>query len=118
MKPDFSNFASIAEFYFQPTPGQVYADLAGELAILDSKTGVYYGLDPVGARIWSLLLEWKTAGEVRAILLEEYEVDAGQVQSDMLHLFGDLFTKKLIDIAPASAKPAITPVEEAVPDLR
>src|SRR5437764_14882507 len=100
MKPDFSNIASITELYFQPTPGQVYADLAGELAILDSSTGVYYGLDPVGARIWSLILEWKTAGEVRATLLEEYEVNAAQLDGDMLLLFGELFAKKLIDVAP------------------
>ena len=36
---------------------QVSCDLAGEAAILNIKSGVYYGLDPVGARIWSLVQE-------------------------------------------------------------
>lgn len=117
MKPNFSDFISLLPLYFQPTPGQVYADLAGELAILDSKSGVYYGLDPVGARIWSLLLEWKMVSEIRAILLDEYEVSAAQLESDIAHLFEDLFTKGLVEVAPPGAKPA-TREEETIPELR
>ena len=41
--------------------GQVSSDLGGEeFAILNLKTGTYYGLDAVGARIWALLLEPRT----------------------------------------------------------
>ena len=39
------------------TKDQVSCDLAGEAAILNIKSGVYYGLDPVGARIWTLMQE-------------------------------------------------------------
>ena len=36
--------------------GEVVAtDLGDEAAILNLKDGVYYGLDPVGARVWSLI---------------------------------------------------------------
>ena len=34
---------------------QVSADLAGEAAILNTKTGIYFGLDPVGAQIWQMI---------------------------------------------------------------
>jgi hypothetical protein len=34
---------------------QVSCDLSGEAALLSLKTGVYYGLNPVGARILSLI---------------------------------------------------------------
>ena len=107
MKPNFADFPSVTPLLFKPTPGQVYADLAGELAILDSKTGIYYGLDPVGARIWSLILEYKTVAEIRAILLEEYEVDPPQLEGDMAHLLGDLFAKGLIEIAPPGTIPPL-----------
>ena len=117
MNPDFSNFSSLANLLFQPTAGQVYADLAGELAILDSKTGVYYGLDPVGARIWSLILEWKTITEIRGVLLEEYEVDPAQLEDDLSHLLRDLFTKGLIELAPPGAKRPESKTE-AVPEFR
>jgi len=33
----------------------VSCDLDGEAAILNLKDGVYYGLDPVGAKIWNLI---------------------------------------------------------------
>lgn len=108
MKPNFADFAGLALLYFQPTRGNVYADLAGELAILDSKSGIYYGLDSVGARIWSLVLEWKNVGEIRDVLLEEYDVDRAQLETDISHLFEDLFTKGLIELAQPSAKPKIS----------
>ena len=99
MNLNFSDFASIGPAHFQPTPGQVYADLAGELAILNSKTGIYYGLDPVGARIWSLIIEFKNVREIKAILLEEYDVSPRQLESDLLTLLQDLNSKGLIEAA-------------------
>ena len=52
--------------------GQVSSDLGGEVAILDLKGGTYYGLDAVGARIWSLIQEPKKVEEIRDILVSEY----------------------------------------------
>jgi Coenzyme PQQ synthesis protein D (PqqD) len=43
---------------------QVSCDLAGEAAILNIKNGVYYCLDPVGARIWSLMQEPRAVAEI------------------------------------------------------
>lgn len=105
MKPNFSDFSTLAGLRFQPTEGQVCAEMTGnELSILDSKSGIYYGLDAVGARIWSLVTDSKVIAEVRAILLEEYDVEPHQVESDLSHLLEDLFGKGLIEVAPAGAK--------------
>src|SRR3954468_21965182 len=116
MNPNFSDFSSLARLLFRPTSGQVSAELGGDLAILDSKSGIYYGLDPVGARIWSLLLEWKTVVEIRSVLLDEYDVEPAQLEGDIGHLFDDLFTKGLIEVVPAGAKPPIRS-QEAVRGL-
>jgi hypothetical protein len=105
MKPDFTTFASLADLRFQPTAGQLYADLGSDLAILDSRSGIYYGLDPVGARIWSLLLDLKSVAEIRNALLEEYEVEPCQVEGDVAHLLGELFTRSLIELALPGAEP-------------
>ena len=43
----------------------VSCSLGDEAAILHMKSGVYYGLDPVGARVWSMLLEPRTVEELR-----------------------------------------------------
>ena len=77
---------------------QVSSDLGGEVAILDLKAGVYYGLDAVGARIWSLIQEPRTVNEIRDILLEEYEVEPERCERDLLVLLQRLADEGLIEV--------------------
>src|SRR2546426_12791479 len=69
---------------------QVSADLAGEAAILNLKSGVYYGLNAVGARIWSLIQEPKSVEDIRDAILNEYDVDPERCESDLLQLLQQL----------------------------
>jgi Coenzyme PQQ synthesis protein D (PqqD) len=77
---------------------QVSSDLGGEVAILDLKAGVYYGLDAVGARIWSLIQEPRTVNEIRDILLEEYEVEPERCERDLLVLLQSLADEGIIEV--------------------
>jgi Coenzyme PQQ synthesis protein D (PqqD) len=77
---------------------QVCADLAGEVVILDLGSGIYFGLDAVGARIWDLLQEPKTVNEVRDALLAEYEVQAERCERELLALLEQLAERGLIEI--------------------
>jgi len=77
---------------------QVSCDLAGEAAILNLKNSVYYGLDPVGARVWSLIQEPKTFAEIRENLLNIYDVNRSQLESDLQALITQLAEQGLIDI--------------------
>ena len=77
---------------------QVSCDLAGEAVILNLKSGVYYGLNPVGARVWSLIQEPRTVGAVLEALLEEYEVDPGRCEGDLLLLLDELIGRDLLEI--------------------
>lgn len=77
---------------------QVSCDLAGEAVILNLKDGVYYGLDPVGARIWNLIKEPKTMTEIRDAILNEYEVDPDRCELDVMALLLELAAKDLIEI--------------------
>ena len=77
---------------------QVSCDLAGEAAILNLKNSVYYGLDPVGARVWSLIRGPKTFAEIRDTLLDPYDVDRPQLESDLQALLSQLAEHGLIDI--------------------
>lgn len=78
---------------------QVSCDLAGEAAILNLKNGVYYGLNPLGARIWNLIQEPRKFGEIRDTLLGEYEVDAPRLESDLRDLLAQLAEQQLIEIS-------------------
>ncbi len=77
---------------------QVSCDLAGEAAILNLKNSVYYGLDTVGASVWSLIQEPKTFAEIRDTLLGVYDVDKPQLESDLQALLTELAEQGLIDI--------------------
>jgi hypothetical protein len=78
--------------------GQISSDLAGEVVILNLQSGIYYGLDAVGARIWSLIHEPIEVNEVLSILLDEYEVEPEQCESDLLSVIAQLNAKELIEI--------------------
>ena len=77
---------------------QVSCDLAGEAVILQLQDGVYYGLNPVGARVWQLLQEPRMVGDIRASLLNEYEVEPSQCDRDLSALLSELSSRKLIEV--------------------
>jgi len=76
----------------------VSCDLEDEAAILNMKDGVYYGLDPVGARIWNLLQKPVKVSEILETLLAEYEVEEQECQSDLINLLRELEEKELVKI--------------------
>jgi hypothetical protein len=84
------------------SPEQVSCPLGDEAAILNLKNTVYYGLNPVGARIWNLLQQPRTVGDLLTALLDEYEVEAGRCESDLLELLGRMRSEGLIQIRGAA----------------
>lgn len=78
------------------SPDQVSADLAGDAAILQLRNGVYYTLDPVGARVWSLLRNPHSVADLEDILLKEYEVEPEECRRDLLELLEELLAAGLI----------------------
>jgi hypothetical protein len=83
------------------SPDQVACDMKGELLILHTASGTYYGLDPVGTRVWSLLQEPQRVGTIRDILLDEYDVERERCTSNLFELVEKLASKKLIEVKSA-----------------
>jgi hypothetical protein len=78
---------------------QISGDLLdGEVVILNMNDDVYYGLDQVGGRIWSLIQEPITFGEIIQTLQAEYDVDHQQCVQDVLALLEDMLSKGLIEV--------------------
>lgn len=77
---------------------QVSCDLEGEAAVLNLKTGVYYGLDEVGASVWRMLNEPRRVDELVDALLGEYDVDREECQRDVIALLGELAVRGLVEI--------------------
>jgi hypothetical protein len=72
------------------------SEFGTELVILNLQDGVYYGLEDVGARIWSLLREPVTLGAIRDALVSEYDVDPARCEQDLRALVRTLVSKGLV----------------------
>lgn len=81
---------------------QVSCPLGDEAAILNLKNTVYYGLDPVGSRIWALLQQKRSVSELRDALVEEYDVEAGRCERDLLDLLEKMRAEGLIQVTSVS----------------
>ena len=72
------------------------SDMDGETVMMSIENGEYYGLNPVGSRIWTLLEAPHSLNEIIKILLEEFEVEEAECISDMQTFVTDLLDKKLV----------------------
>jgi Coenzyme PQQ synthesis protein D (PqqD) len=76
----------------------VFRDLQGELVLLNLKSGVYFGLDPVGTRMWQLLHEHRSLHEVLAALLDEYDVAETRCERDLVGFVRALVENELVTL--------------------
>lgn len=78
---------------------QVYCELGDETAILGLKNSVYYGLNPVGARVWGLLQNPRSIGEIRDTIVSEYEVTAERFENDLVELLQQMLREGLVELS-------------------
>jgi hypothetical protein len=77
---------------------QVSCRVEGEVVILNLADEVYYGLDPVGARVWGLMSEPRTVAELRDAIVAEYDVDAATAERDLLDLLEEMASRGLVEV--------------------
>ena len=75
----------------------LFQEVSGETVLLDLASEQYFGLDEVGTRIWALLNEGRSVGEMVEILLGEYAVGREQLEADVRELLGALMDAGLIE---------------------
>jgi hypothetical protein len=80
------------------SPEVLFQEVSGEIVLLDLASESYFGLDEIGARIWALLNEEKSVGQIVEVLLEEYEVDRARLEGDVNELLENLLEAGLIKI--------------------
>jgi len=76
----------------------LFRDVDGEAVILNLKDGKYYGLDPVGTRMWTVLAEQKQVRAAHRILLEEYDVSAEQLEQDLVQFVDKMALHELFQV--------------------
>jgi hypothetical protein len=73
-------------------------EVNGETVILDLKSESYFGLDEVGTRIWQLLQENGDMQKTFDVMLDEFDVDAEQLEQDMNELLDKLRKAELVTV--------------------
>ena len=76
----------------------IVRQLGDECVMLDMASGYYFGLDPVGARIWQLLSETSSLAEIVERLAQEYDVTPEQAKSDLVRFVEELKAHGLLNV--------------------
>jgi hypothetical protein len=76
----------------------VFRQLDDEAVLLNLQTGSYFGLDPVGTRIWLLIIQHGSLARILAAMVEEYAADPEVIERDLLELSRQFCTKGLADL--------------------
>ena len=79
-------------------PPHVMSRLVGdETVLLDLASGIYFGLDGVGKRIWEVVAEGLSLEETASVISSEFEVDEAQAQADVIEFAGNLVERGLLE---------------------
>ena len=78
----------------------VEEEVGGEAVLLDLGSEQYFGLDPVGTRIWALLGAAAALGQVHATLCGEFDAAPERIGEDLLALVGQLSEAGLVQVSP------------------
>jgi hypothetical protein len=79
----------------------IWRPLDKEMAILNLQNSTYYGLDPVGAFVWSLMQRPTTVRELRDAILEKYDVEEQRCERELLDLLHTLHSEGLVEVQDA-----------------
>lgn len=70
----------------------LFQEVGGEAVLLDLASEQYFGLDPVGTRIWDLIEPGLSLADIHQSLCAEFDADAERIRDDLLAL-----ARKLLD---------------------
>ena len=78
-------------------PPQVMSRLVGdETVLLDLASGMYFGLDGVGRRIWESISSGQNLGEAADAIVAEYDVDRERARQDVMEFANTLLERGLL----------------------
>jgi hypothetical protein len=75
-------------------------ELSGEAVLLNLDSEMYFGLDEIGYRIWTVLTASDSIGAAYEQLLSEYEVEPEQLWDSLDSLIGECREHGLLQLAP------------------
>lgn len=76
----------------------VFSEIDGETVMMDANFENYFGLDSIGTRVWQLLEEEISFGQLCEKLLNEYDVNQETCLNDVVPFVQHLAEQEMIHI--------------------
>ena len=81
----------------------VFTDLDDTIVMMDVDEGQYYELDPIGARIWTLIEAPRPVAEICDALAGEFDVDPDTCRQDTLEFLETANEYRIVQVQPDGA---------------
>ena len=78
-----------------PAPDVLCRVVGEEALLLDTRTGDYFALDPIGTEIWTKLAAGGRVEDVAVDIADRYGADTSTVRDDILELVDELRDARL-----------------------
>lgn len=79
-----------------PVPNVIVRGVGEEMVLLDMTRGTYYGLDPIGARIWEMIANGASLALIVERLVDEYDVTRDELEGDVERLVAEMESRGLV----------------------
>lgn len=79
-----------------PSSDALESRVGEEIVLLHLGNDTYFGLDPLGTRIWEMLKDGVALPAIRDRLAADYGVEASRVQADMERFLDDLLRHEIL----------------------
>lgn len=79
---------------------QVSCSLDNEVAILETKSAIYFGLNKVGTHVWQLLKGPHSVDHICDSVANRFDVDPSTCRADVIRFLTSLQQAGLIEVAP------------------
>ena len=93
---------------YAPNDAVVVTELDGEAILLNCESGVFFGLNALGTRIWQLLVMGEDEESISTVLLTEYAVDEARLRADLSKFLLVLVAKGLAHDACSTASSEVS----------
>jgi|GEM_PF-178386 hypothetical protein len=82
----------------QRNPGLVSSRIDGDTVMMSIDNGEYYGLNPIGTKIWEIIETPVAVSQLISRLLGEFDVSPEECQADTMEFLNQLYAKNLLYI--------------------
>lgn len=80
-------------------PDLLAVPMDGDLVMMSISEGHYFGINPVGVRIWEALENSQTVRQLCEIITNEFDVDKQTCESDVRNFIQKMLEAKVVTMA-------------------